>query len=105
MQREQAKMPILKVLSGRGLQSTAYTPSCCPSMWLLTSLQLGSDCNPPFWDTDRSWHTLNYWSLKNQRWWLGQLKSFEKQLGAQAGLIDKVHLLHETSKDWKKWLF
>ena len=38
----------------------AYFKSCCLRVWLPMSLNLGADRDSSLWDTDRSWHTLNY---------------------------------------------
>lgn len=56
-------MPIFCFFLGRNMQSTANMPSCCLRVLLLISLHLGAECNIPLWDTDGSWHTLNYRQL------------------------------------------
>lgn len=58
------------------------------SNWLL------SDCNPPFWDTDGSWHTLNYGDP--QRMQLEQFRKFEKLPRAWASQTDEAHI-HKTT--------
>ena len=60
---------------------------------LLISLHLGADSNHSLRDTDGSSHTLNYWEA-GVGW-----QRFQRQSGAQAGLIDKIHLLTSVSKD------
>lgn len=39
----------------------AYFKSFSLKIWFPIGLYLGADWDPPCWDTDRSWHTLNYW--------------------------------------------
>lgn len=39
----------------------AYLKSCCLKVKLPISLKLGPDWYPSFWNTHRSWHTLNNW--------------------------------------------
>ena len=54
-------------ITGGDLMHTA--PQNCIYIWMLLpevleSSQPVSSCwDPPLWDTDRSWHTLNYWEL------------------------------------------
>lgn len=86
--REKAKMPISQLLPGRPL--TALFPSCCTRVWLLISLPLGADHNPLLRDADESWHTFNYCKP------LGRSQRFERQIGAQAVLVNEVYLLPKT---------
>lgn len=47
-----------KFVPGRGL--TTFFPSCCLRVQLLIGLHLGTDYDSPLWDSDGSWHILNY---------------------------------------------
>lgn len=88
---EQTKMPI----SLEGL--TTYFPIYCLRVQLSTRLHLCADWNLPLWDTNGSWHTLNYWSHKNKE------SSFDNHTGLRDNqkLIDEVHFLHKTTLS--KW--
>lgn len=55
---EKAKTPISQFIPGRVL--TIYFPNYHLRAQLLTSLHLGADCDVHFWNTDESWHSLNY---------------------------------------------
>ena len=46
-----------------GLYTSAYLKSCCLSIWLPISLNLGAEWDHSLWNTDRSWCILNNWSL------------------------------------------
>lgn len=55
---ETSKKACLQFPPGRAL--TIYFPSCCLRVQLPIRLYVSSEGEPPLWDTDRSWHTLNY---------------------------------------------
>ena len=63
-ERAQATMPISQYFSGRGL--SAYFKGYCLRVWLLISLHLYADWDPPLWDTDGFWHTLSYLSVQDR---------------------------------------
>lgn len=69
--------------------------SCCLRVLLLISLHLGADCNPPFWDTDGSWHTLHYWQpLKTKTMPYTSAKAWE------AAKLLGLYLLTNSSLTW-----
>lgn len=38
-----------------------YFKSSCLGVWIPVFLNLSADSDPPYWDIDRSSHTLSYW--------------------------------------------
>lgn len=56
---------------------------------LLNSLHLGAKRYLPLWDTDGSWHTLNY----REAWRTKMAERFQRQPGALARPTDEVHLM------------
>lgn len=52
-------MPIFQCFSKRGVFSNYK--SFCLRVWFPISLNLGVKSDSPFWDTDRSWDTFDYW--------------------------------------------
>ena len=78
--------------------SPAYFRSCCLRAQHPMSLYQGADWDPSLWDTDRSWHTLNYWEPLRTKSQLRWSKRFEKQGGAQVELIDKVGFPYKTTR-------
>ena len=76
--------------------SPAYFRSCCLRAQHPMSLYQGADWDPSLWDTDRSWHTLNYWEPLRTKRWLEQTQRLEKQARVRARLNDKVQLPHKT---------
>lgn len=55
--------PLQLTLAMQCLHADGPTRMWNQSSWLPISLNLGADQNPPLWDTDRSWDTLDYCKL------------------------------------------
>ena len=59
VQMEQREIPISQSFPERSL--FAYLKSCYLRSPVPISLHLGDEWYSPQWDTNRSWHILNYW--------------------------------------------
>lgn len=81
-QGKQAKTPISQFLPRKGF--TSQFPRCFLKSQLPINMHLSADCDPLLWDTDKSWHTLNYREApktKKATWTIKKVLETIKSLG------------------------
>lgn len=117
-QREQAKMPIFQLFfPGRSL--TTYFLSCCMRVWLLISLHLVANCDPPVWNiggsvfkhfqlleaTKNKYGGLDNHKVIKNNWCLAQADcqdSSTQHQSVKTGCFIKCAETHTESKKVKK---
>lgn len=84
-----------------------YFKPCCLWVWLPINLNIGSNRDLPLWDTDNSWHTLNYWEpTNNKSGCLDNHKSLRDNQGlGQHWTRSFISYMGPLLQDWARWLF
>ena len=84
-----------------------YFKLCCLWVWLPINLNLGANRDLALWDTDNSWHTLNYWEpTNNKAGYLDNHKSLRDNQGlGQHWTRSFISYTGPLPEDWARWLF